>query len=123
MKSLTSSKARAACLALAVTGTTATYASGPAFTGLVAQADDASNVFTAPAGMTRLEGDQVTVSGILAQGFSSFEVDENKTTVDGGDPDDDSDPVIIPSVYYVRELSNKWRFGASLTVPTGFGSN
>ena len=123
MKPLISSKAHLAWLALTVIGPAATYASGPAFTGLVAQADDASNVFTAPAGMTRLEGNQLTVTGIFAQGFSSFDVDENKTTVDGGDPDNGSDPVIIPSVYYVRELNEKWRFGASLTVPTGFGSN
>ncbi len=114
---------RSPCLVLAITCATAAQASGPAFTGVVAQADDASSVFTAPAGMTRLEGDQFTVSGIVAQGFSSFHVDKNKTSVDGGDPDDDSDPVIIPSLYYVHALNDKWRLGASLTVPTGFGSN
>ena len=111
----------AGCLLLAVSA--GVSASGPALTGLVAEADDASNTFTAPAGMARLEGTQYTVQGIFAQGYSSFDVDESKTDVDGGDPKNGSDPVVIPSVYYVRQLNEKWWAGASLTVPTGFGSN
>jgi len=98
-------------------------AAGPALTGVVAQANDASSVFAAPAGMTRLEGNQMTLEGMLVQGFSSFHIDQNETNVDGGDPDDSSDPVIIPSVYYVWDLGKDWRTGVSLSVPTGFGSD
>ena len=101
----------------------AAQASGPALTGLVAKADDAASAFSAPAAMTRLEGTHYTVQGMFAKGFDSFEVDESRTDVDGGDPKNGSDPVVIPFVYYVRELNDKWRAGASLTVPTGFGSN
>ncbi len=124
MKPLISSIAKVTWkLTLAAISTTGAHASGPAFTGVVAEADDASSVFTAPAGMTRLDGDQLTVTGIVAQGFSSFHVDKRTTTIDGGDPDDDSDPVIIPALYYVYKLNEKWRLGASLTVPTGFGAD
>ena len=36
---------------------------------------------------------------------------------------DSEDPIIIPSVYYVRQLNDDWHVGASLTVPSGFGSD
>ena len=101
----------------------AAQAGGPALSGLVAQADDAQSVFAAPAGMSRLEGTHMTAQGMVVASFASFEVDENKTTIDGGDPDNDVDPVIIPAFYYVRELDDKWHVGASLSVPTGFGSD
>jgi long-chain fatty acid transport protein len=98
-------------------------AAGPALTALVGKADNAEIAFTAPAGMSRLQGTQVTVQGMFAQSFSSFDVDENKTTIDGGDPDNGSDPVVIPFVYYVRQLNDRWHGGLSLTIPSGFGSN
>jgi len=101
----------------------AASAAGPALTGLVGKADNAEIAFTAPAGMARLEGTHKTLQGMLAQSFSSFEVDERKTTIDGGDPDDGADPVLIPFGYYVRQLNEKWHAGLSLTIPTGFGSD
>lgn len=98
-------------------------AGGPAFSGIVAQADSAESAFASPAGMSRLEDTNITVQGMLAAGPSKFEVDDNLTTIDGGDPDKGSDPVAIPSFYYVRQLNDKWHAGASLTIPSGFGSN
>jgi long-chain fatty acid transport protein len=99
------------------------HAAGPAATGVVAQANDASSVFTSPAGMTRLTGNEMTLEGALVQGFSSFHVNRSETNVDGGDPDDSSDPIVIPSVYYVWDLGDRWRAGLALSVPTGFGSD
>jgi long-chain fatty acid transport protein len=78
-------------------------------------------VFTNPAGMTRLEGAQMTLNGILAVDFSSFEVDEKVTTVDGGNPRDPQ-ASLIPSFYYSRQFRENWNFGYSLNVPTGFGA-
>jgi len=98
-------------------------AAGPALTGLVGKADNAETSFTNPASMSRLEGTHVTLQNMFVQSFSSFEVDESKTTIDGGDPDNGSDPVIIPFAYYVRQLNDRWHAGASLTIPSGFGSN
>lgn len=107
----------------ALSVTPALHANGPAASGLVGQADTAESVFVAPAAMSRLEGTNITVQGVFASSFSSFDVDEGKTTVGGGDPDKGSNPILIPSLYYVRQLNDKWNVGASFTVPSGFGSD
>ena len=99
------------------------HAGGPALSGIVGEADNAESVFAAPAAMARLEGNRTTVQGMYVASFSDFDVDENKTTIDGGDPDNGDDPIIIPSFYHVRQLNDKWHVGASLTVPSGFGSD
>jgi long-chain fatty acid transport protein len=98
-------------------------AGGPALTGLVAVADDAESVFVAPAGMARLEGTHLTVQSMFVSSFADFEVDENVTTIDGGNPNKGKDPIIIPSIYYVRQLNDKWNAGISLTIPSGFGAD
>lgn len=98
-------------------------AGGPALTGLVAVADDAESVFVAPAGMARLEGTHMTVQSMFVSSFADFEVDENVTTIDGGNPNKGKDPIIIPSIYYVRQLNDKWNAGISLTIPSGFGAD
>jgi len=98
-------------------------AGSPAFSGIVAEADTAESVFAAPAGMSRLEGTEMTIQGVMAVPFADFEVDESRTEVDGGNPNKGYDPVVIPSFYYVRQLNEDWHVGASLTVPTGFGSD
>jgi len=108
---------------LLTTLTAPAWGGGPAFSGLVAEADTAESVFAAPAGMSRLQGTRITVQGMVASSQSRFDVDESKTTVDGGDPDKGDSPVVIPSFYYVHQLNNRWHVGASLTIPTGFGSN
>lgn len=97
------------------------YATGPAFTGLFARAYSAETVFSNPAGMSMLEGTQMSGNPILVVDFSSFEVNENVTTVEGGNPRD-SDPTLIPSFFYSRQYQQDWHFGASLNVPTGFGA-
>ena len=101
----------------------ALQAGSPALAGIVAEADNAESVFAAPAGMSRLEGNHLTVQTLIARSFSSFDVDESKTAVGGGDPDNGDDPVIIPAIYYVRQLDDRWHAGVSLTIPTGFGSD
>ena len=97
-------------------------AGGPAFSGIFASANNAETVYNNPAGMARLDGTQMTGQGILIKGFSEFEVDEDKTTVDGGNPRD-SDPALIPAFYYSQEFRDDWRLGFSLNIPSGFGSN
>jgi long-chain fatty acid transport protein len=101
----------------------ALQAGSPAFSGIVAEADTAESVFAAPAGMSRLEGTNMTVQGMVAVPFADFEVDEHRTEVDGGNPNKGFDPVVIPSFYYVRQLNDDWHAGFSLTIPTGFGSD
>jgi long-chain fatty acid transport protein len=98
-------------------------AGSPALTGLVAKADTAESAFAAPAGMSRLQGTNITLQTMVATSFAKFDVDESKTEVDGGDADIGDEPYIIPSAYYVRQLNDRWHAGVSLTVPSGFGSD
>jgi long-chain fatty acid transport protein len=100
-----------------------TRADAPALSGRAASADSAETVFDNPAGMTRLGESAAAVQVMLAQSFGKFEVDESSTTSAGGDPDNDNSPVIIPFGYYVRQLSERWHAGISLTVPSGFGAD
>ena len=97
------------------------HSTRPAFTGLFAKAHSAETVFANPAVMSMLAGTQMSGNQILVVDFSSFEVNENVTTVDGGNPRD-SDPSLIPSFFYSRQYQQDWHFGASLNVPTGFGA-
>ena len=98
------------------------HAASPAFSGLAAVADDAEGALTNPAGMTRLDRPTTSLGALLARSFGSFEIDEELTTVDGGDPDSSNTPIVIPSAYHVRPIGERWRIGISLTVPSGFGS-
>jgi long-chain fatty acid transport protein len=107
---------------LAATSAVQASAAGPAFSGIFASADSAETVYNNPAGMTRLKGTQMTGQAIFIKGFSKFEVDEGLTSADGGNPRD-SDPAIVPAFYYQREYRDDWRLGASVNIPTGFGSN
>lgn len=108
---------------IALTAAPLLQAGNPALTGIVAQADNAESAFAAPAGMSRLEGTRMTVQSMYANSFANFDVDESQTEIDGGNPNKGSDPIIIPSIYYVRQLNDKWHAGVSLTVPSGFGSD
>ncbi len=108
---------------LALTAAPAALAGSPAMTGLVGEADTAESAFTAPAALTRLDGTHITVQTMVATSLANFDVDESKTEVEGGDPNQGSDPVIIPSLYYTRQLNDRWYSGVSLTVPSGFGSD
>ncbi|HSR88368.1 MAG TPA: outer membrane protein transport protein, partial [Pontiella sp.] len=92
---------------------------GPAMTGLSANANDATTAFSSPAGITRLDQSEIVVQTILAYTESEFGVDT--ATVAGGDGKTDRSLNVIPGIFYVRPLNEKWWFGASVNVPTGIG--
>jgi len=98
-------------------------AGGPALSGMSAQADSAETAISNPAGMARLDEATFTVRTVVGEGLGEFKVDENRTTMDGGDPDSNFAPVILPMLFYVRPLGERWRAGISLTIPTGFGAD
>ena len=98
------------------------HSAAPAFTRLFAAADTAETAYLTPAGMTRLNEHSLVVSGLLFQYLGEFEIDESLTTVSGGAPDS-GDPILVPSIYYVRVIDPQWRAGVALTVPSGFGSS
>ncbi|WP_084418962.1 OmpP1/FadL family transporter [Photobacterium sp. J15] len=97
-------------------------AAAPAFSRLYAVADSAETVYHTPAGMTRLDANAFTLSGILIKYMGEFDIDESVTTISGGAPDS-GDPILVPSLYYVHVVNDDWRAGISLNIPTGFGSS
>lgn len=101
----------------------ASFGGAPGFAGIAAEADSAETAASNPAGMARLGESAASVQLMAALSLGKFEVDERRTTVDGGDPDDDKSPVVIPFGYYVKQLDERWHVGISLTVPNGFGAD
>ena len=93
----------------------------PALSGLNATAEDATTVYWNPAGMTRLPHTELVLVGSLGYVASEFNVKE--TTETGGDPEDGSDFVFIPSAFLALPLSENWRAGFSVNVPTGIGTD
>ena len=97
-------------------------AGGPAFTRLFAPAETAQTSYLNPAGMTRLKDTAITGQFVYGTTFEEFKVDESRTTMSGGNPRD-MDPVMVPSLYYVRPIfDEQWRLGLTLNAPGGFGA-
>ena len=110
----------AACLIAGLSTLPAQADIGPAFSGVTARASNASTVFWSPAGINRLDQPELVVGATLAVTESKFEVDESNRS--GGDADNDTSLLAIPSFYYSRPVNDRWRVGAALTVPSGFGN-
>lgn len=92
---------------------------GPALSGLTGGASDATTVFFSPAGMTRLNRPEVVVQAGLVYKGAEFDVEQ--ATFAGGDGDDDKKLLVIPGLFYVHPLSERWKLGFSLNVPSGIG--
>ncbi|WP_068547067.1 OmpP1/FadL family transporter [Thalassotalea crassostreae] len=101
---------------------TSVFAASPAQTGLFAEANGAGTSATNPAGMTRLKGTHKELQGMLVLSVGEFEVDEELSSTDGGDPDNELTPIVVPGFYYVNEINQDWRFGFSANIPSGFGA-
>lgn len=92
-------------------------AMGTAFAGRSSAAEDATTLFGNPAGMSRLEREQV------AGGFALIDA---RSDIDGaggsfpGSNDGDMVPFsAVPFGYYVRPLNERWTFGVGVYVPFG----
>ncbi len=89
-----------------------------------AEANDASTIFSNPAGMTRLEGTQVTGGVTLIAPSSSFR-DTGSTnfvgTSTGSGTVSDYAPNVVaaPSLYVSKKINSQWSVGAGLFVPYG----
>lgn len=95
---------------------------GPALSGLTASATDASTAYMNPAGLTRLPHTQIVGLASIGYTVSEFEVKPG-TTMAGGDPEDDKSFVLIPAFYLSKPLGDKLRFGFTLNIPSGLGSD
>jgi long-chain fatty acid transport protein len=97
---------------------------GNAYAGGAAEANDASVIFYNPAGMARLEGRQVSVSGLVFLPKSEFRNSgsisaDRVTPVTGGNGGNGAATSFIPNLYYMDSLPNGWKYGVSLTAPAG----
>jgi len=97
---------------------------GNAFAGAAAVAEDATTIFWNPAGMTRLPGQNIAVSGAVIVPQSEF--------TDGGSflaapifpisdvgPSDAGTPAFVGSTYYSTQMSDDVWFGIGLNAPFG----
>lgn len=94
---------------------------GTAGAGAEASALDASTAipFYNPAGMTRLQGNQVIVAvgGLFAS--AEFEQDPLLTTTGGGDGGQAAGPVPVLTAAYVHSFSERFKFGVALFAAAG----
>jgi long-chain fatty acid transport protein len=95
---------------------------GNAFAGGAAGAEDASIIFSNPAGMSRLNGTQVTVGASMIRAASRFS-DGGSTgallQTAGGNGDDAGGTAFVANTYIVMELDPAVRFGLGVFAPFG----
>ncbi len=98
-----------------------TAGAGLASAGYSARAQDASTVFTNPAGMTRLGGDQLTLGAQLLYGDPGFSIGQGTTPALGGNAG--GNPIgWFPGggIFDSHSVSPDWKVG--LAVTGNFGS-
>ncbi len=86
---------------------------GVAGAGAEAIAIDASTTLHNPAGMTRLEGRELMLTGGLVYSTIKFDPDP-ATPVPGGDGGDAGGPAPLLGAFYVHSLSDRVKLGANL---------
>ena len=91
---------------------------GVAGAGANAVASDASTSFHNPAGMTRINGNELMGTAGLLYATVKFDPDAD-TPIPGGDGGDAGGPAPIIGGFYVHSLSDKWKLGANLITITG----
>ncbi len=98
---------------------------GNAFAGAAATAEDASTVFFNPAGMSRLEGKQITVGAHLIDLSAKFSntgsskpaaIVTNPLGDNGGDA---GGIAVIPNFYFVMPIGDRMNFGVGVNAPFG----
>ena len=87
--------------------------SGLAAAGWAARAQDPATVATNPAGMTRLDGDQVMVGAQALYADLEFSSNAN-TTVSGGDGDNPVEWFPGASAFFVHSLAPDWKLGLGM---------
>jgi len=95
---------------------------GNAFAGGAAIAEDASTVWYNPAGMTRLKGAQLVVSGHYI--VPSFKANVNSASTSlgfpiGGGGGEAGEPALVPNLYATLPVSSSFTLGAGINAPFG----
>ncbi len=102
---------------------------GTAFSGTASAAEDATTVFFNPAGMARFDDTRLTLGANLIVVDSAFD-NAGSTAGDGtalerplaGTEDETDEVGLVPNLYYVRPLNDRWTFGFGVNAPFGLAS-
>ncbi len=95
---------------------------GNAYAGAAAYAEDASTVWFNPAGMMKLDDNQIVVAGHFISPSSSF---TNANSVDGfgndlqGGNDDGGIDAFVANFFWVTDVREDMKFGLAVTTPFG----
>ena len=91
---------------------------GTSFAGRSSSADDATSLFGNPAGMSRLDREQVSFG--MAAINAKTDINDTSSFPASGSNDGDMVPVTaVPMGYYVKPLDDKWAVGVGVYVPFG----
>jgi long-chain fatty acid transport protein len=95
---------------------------GNAYAGAAAYAEDASTIWFNPAGMMKLDSNQIVVAGHYIVPNSSF-TNQGSTNADGtaiqGGNDDGGKDAFIPNFFWVTAINDEMKFGLGINVPYG----
>lgn len=96
---------------------------GNAYAGGAAIANDASTIFDNPAGMSNLDGTQLTVAATAISASAKFNGNMNGAAplqpALGNTGGDAGGTVLVPAANFVMAIDPRTRFGLSLSVPFG----
>ena len=102
---------------------------GSAFSDQAA-ANDTSTAFWNPAGLTRLHGQNLSLSAHLIKPSSRFVNEGSHTSLPppsglpltGGNGGDPGDLAVIPAFYFSHEVNDRWALGVAVNSPFGLGT-
>lgn len=99
---------------------------GNAYAGQAAAAENASTIFFNPAGMTRLQGRQISGAINLIRPSSEFSNSGTSTAPaalpsPGGNGGDSGSWAAVPNMYMSWQLDPQWWVGVGVSVPFGLG--
>ncbi len=104
---------------------------GNAYAGAAAHTPDASTIFFNPAGMTEIEGDQLTIAAHYILPKSNFNNDGStaSSSFEGspfaslkGEDDNGGTPALVPNLYWVKAINETSKFGLGINSPFGLAT-
>ncbi len=100
---------------------------GNAFSGGSANGEDASTIFYNPAGMSRLQTNQMVIGAHIIQPDIQFKDDGSNIggvmPIGGNDGGDAGDDAVVPNFYYMNNINSKLDFGLGVNAPFGLTTN